>query len=1484
MHGRKKGILFLADVVDYTTQSVELGADDTRQINEKFESNIKEMANRHNGSFIKRIGDAALLFFEDETDFLNFSVQLREASLKRELDCGKFICDLRMVAHFARFSFEEIDEKISDLIGPEGIEVFRMEKKAGKHEVFITAQLLDLIEEDLKEKGIDFKKIQEKILKGFKRKTIIYRLIFPVKGEKKSPDALTEKMEELERETRIIHVFGDIYPAMSMGKNFVNLDLKSVAEMLAEESDFQYYEMDAEKERIDTIELKRDKDVYKTNLPLDVGDLYNKFNKGAIFGLPGSGKTTILKYFAFKEFKKNREITGDDNRRMVLFIACRKIMSYTEWFEKNLSRKQKDAQDAYYDYNIETILDYLLYCFLFNDEVPEENTALEKAGIAVRRAYYNGFLTILIDGLDEAPKKGIKEKITWIVGQLFSDSKSGKKKGNRIYLTSRYSEKGFSISGKEFEMLNPIFEVRSLDMEQLREMASYFYRDKPKLYKEFDDIVWKEEIAAKVGGTPLTALLVIAYFETFKKFDTRYYMYQVIVLFILIRAWKEIKEGYFKKDMKTFFKDAKSQKVLMEEQYKEAGEIFNALTLLSYGYIGKGKVITEEDIRGVFKMFTRDTDADANADIESRIELEVEKWLNRLREDHFLVPVETSEYVFIHATVMEYLTGRFLVEKLMNPRFLEDKFEHKDFEKLFDKCKPDFFETEIIPIAVGSGIKTGSEILRLLKKCLENAKNDKTRRILYQTALRCLAEFESFIDRKYRREKLEFLHTEMEKEIRENHDAVDWIYTYLKDLMLTNDKTRLRESTEAFQNISKLSRTILLDNYLTTDVLSSGNSELIKLKKEFLYKIVDNRLVDQWLKDEEEKALKVETLQNLMTLDSDIHHLEDKNFSYYQNYIGKSLVGFLGSPNLKHSSKVTCVLLSPSGKHIISSSIDNTIKIWDIEKGKEILTLNGHHGHHQPVTSIDVSADGRYLISGSVDNAIRLLALKKGEENYTFKGHKDWITSVCVSPDGKYFASGSVDSTIKLWDASNRKEIRTLKGHSRMVNSVCFSANAKYVISGSSDNTIILWDLEKGKDILTLEGHSKPVTCVDMTKDGKYIISGSSDNTIKLWDIEKGKEVRTFEGHKQWITSVRISPGGENIISGSADNTIKLWDLKNGKEIRTFTGHSEPINSVIFNADGKQIISGSFDHSVKLWDVNEGKEILTFKGHDNRVNSIDVSTDGKHIISASYDGTIKLWDPVKGKEIHTFKGHGNRVNSIGFSSDGKHIVSGSFDNSIKIWDIKERKEIRMFKGHIGSVNSVIISAYGKHIISGSDDATVKLWDFNNGKEIRSFKGHSEWVTCVAADRDGKHIISASVDKTLKLWKIGEKKAALTFKGHYGPINRVIFSTNGKYIISGSNDSTIKLWDANSGKELHTFKSHKGTVTCIGITADGNHLISGSDDYTLKLWDLEKKKCIRTINLLWIPFDIKQIPGKPYFFATANGNGTVTFFDFGDMKL
>ena len=43
-----------------------------------------------------------------------------------------------------------------------------------------------------------------------------------------------------------------------------------------------------------------------------------------------------------------------------------------------------------------------------------------------------------------------------------------------------------------------------------------------------------------------------------------------------------------------------------------------------------------------------------------------------------------------------------------------------------------------------------------------------------------------------------------------------------------------------------------------------------------------------------------------------------------------------------HSGSVYSVAFSPDGKHIVSGATDNTVKVWDVQTGKEVSVLLCH--------------------------------------------------------------------------------------------------------------------------------------------------------------------------------------------------------------------------------------------------------------------------------------------------------------------------------------------------------------------------------------------------------------------------------------------------------------------------------------------------------------------------------------------------------------
>jgi WD40 repeat protein len=291
----------------------------------------------------------------------------------------------------------------------------------------------------------------------------------------------------------------------------------------------------------------------------------------------------------------------------------------------------------------------------------------------------------------------------------------------------------------------------------------------------------------------------------------------------------------------------------------------------------------------------------------------------------------------------------------------------------------------------------------------------------------------------------------------------------------------------------------------------------------------------------------------------------------------------------------------------------------------KVTLLHTLHGHSDEVNGIAISPNGNILASASNDNTIKLWELPSGHELLTLTSNTAPIRSVVFSPDGQTLASGGWEKTIKLWELPSGRELRSLFGHMSVVPHLVISSDGKFLASCSNDKTIKLWELSSGHELRTLTGHTSYVWSVAFSPEGNTLASGGDDSTIKLWELPSGHELRALSGHTGHVCDIAISPDGKTFASASGDKTIKLWELPSGHELRTLTGHKGYVLSVAFSPDGKFLASGSDDNIIKLWELPSGYELRSLTGHTDSVLSVTFSPDGKTLASASSDGTIKLW-------------------------------------------------------------------------------------------------------------------------------------------------------------------------------------------------------------------------------------------------------------------
>ena len=101
---------------------------------------------------------------------------------------------------------------------------------------------------------------------------------------------------------------------------------------------------------------------------------------------------------------------------------------------------------------------------------------------------------------------------------------------------------------------------------------------------------------------------------------------------------------------------------------------------------------------------------------------------------------------------------------------------------------------------------------------------------------------------------------------------------------------------------------------------------------------------------------------------------------------------------------------------MVSSGDDRTLEIWDSETGSLVNTLPGHQ---LTVTSIDLSPNGTSLLSSSLDSTLRLWDVISGEEKVVFEAKSGAIYEAAFSPDGKTVAAVQ-DLGVEIWDLSTR--------------------------------------------------------------------------------------------------------------------------------------------------------------------------------------------------------------------------------------------------------------------------------------------------------------------------------------------------------------------------------------------------------------------------------------------------------------------------------
>src|SRR5262249_29245171 len=103
---------------------------------------------------------------------------------------------------------------------------------------------------------------------------------------------------------------------------------------------------------------------------------------------------------------------------------------------------------------------------------------------------------------------------------------------------------------------------------------------------------------------------------------------------------------------------------------------------------------------------------------------------------------------------------------------------------------------------------------------------------------------------------------------------------------------------------------------------------------------------------------------------------------------------------------------SPDGKHLVSSSSDKTIRVWNADGTGEPLVLRGHLGG---ISTAAYSPDGLRIVSSSLDQTIRVWNADGTGEPMVLRGHETPVKSATFGREGRHVAGAFEEGAGQVW-------------------------------------------------------------------------------------------------------------------------------------------------------------------------------------------------------------------------------------------------------------------------------------------------------------------------------------------------------------------------------------------------------------------------------------------------------------------------------------
>ncbi|MHC4177040.1 MAG: WD40 repeat domain-containing protein [Planctomycetota bacterium] len=339
-----------------------------------------------------------------------------------------------------------------------------------------------------------------------------------------------------------------------------------------------------------------------------------------------------------------------------------------------------------------------------------------------------------------------------------------------------------------------------------------------------------------------------------------------------------------------------------------------------------------------------------------------------------------------------------------------------------------------------------------------------------------------------------------------------------------------------------------------------------------------------------------------------------------------------------HRGTVNGVAFLGDTHMVATSSDDGTVRVWEARTGRQRFRVEHRAGEGSRykagllcwVRTLAASPNGKLVASSSLDDTVRLWDAVTGRQIYRLPGHGEvgGRRALVFTPDGTRFASWGDDMYLRVWDVATGK---ALTEHAvrpsgieipddaddpqrgdpfdwRMrLERAAFTPDGRLFVLKIGSTYV--FDVESGKELWKFEGEDGRVSGLAVSPDGDFLLTNApgrrvqtklpdgrtrsslaKHHVVRLRGLSQGKSIWSQELPERGSGPVAFSPDGVLFASASSwgrPTKIRVWKSATRNEVLTLTGLPSGPASLAFSADRKLLVAGMRDGTALVWELPE---------------------------------------------------------------------------------------------------------------------------------------------------------------------------------------------------------------------------------------------------------------------------------------------------------